>query len=60
MTLEFEISNGAGFNKTVEYTSKARTTNSPLVEKELEAWVADTEKYFSITAKTYGWKILTK
>jgi len=60
MQLTFEVSDKKGFYKTVEYTSKARTTKSPLIEKELTAWVSDTEKYFNITAMTYSWTILKK
>lgn len=60
MKLKFNVSDDNGFYKEVEYNSKARSTNSPLIEKELEAWVEDTEKYFNIESKKYGWEILTE
>lgn len=67
MILYFNImatkKDGGLFNKQVEYTSKARTSNSKIIDKELRAWASDNIRYWELdTFKyiSYGWDINKK
>jgi len=64
LKLTFEIESkekvtGKPFYKEVVFTSRARSTKSPILEKEFDGWVNDTVKYFNLDGwNSNGWSVI--